>query len=132
MTKAETGVKVMDIRGGRRNNLADGSWVCELLSRTTTGASKTTLGFSVWKPGARTPQMVHETEELAFIVSGRGKLAVGSEEVSYGAGQAVYIPAGVPHGVVNDSEEDMSMVYVFAHPEYPPTKPANDPKRDEE
>jgi len=25
---------------------------------------------------------------------------------------------------VNDSDQDMTMVYIFSHPEYPPTRPA--------
>ena len=35
--------------------------------------------------------------------SGEGKLSVGEECVPFRAGEAVLIPAGVPHGVVNDS-----------------------------
>ncbi len=87
------------------------------------------MGFSTWKPGASTKQMVHETEEMAFIVSGKGKLSVGDKFVSYKAGQGVLIPAGVPHGVVNDSDQDLTMVYVFSYPEYPPTRPAGESSR---
>ena len=82
------------------------------------------LGFSTWQPGADTKQLVHEVDELCYIVEGEGKLSIGTARVSYRAGQAVLIPAGVPHGVVNDSDAPMSMVYVFSHPEYPPTRPA--------
>ena len=83
------------------------------------------LGYSVWAPGASTKQLVHQVDELAYIVEGEGKLSIGKEFVSYRAGQAVLIPAGVPHGVVNDSAAPMSMVYVFASPEYPPTREAD-------
>ena len=76
------------------------------------------------QPGAATKQLVHEVDELCYIVEGEGKLSIGDETVSYRAGQAVLIPAGVPHGVVNDSPAPMSMVYVFSHPQYPPTRPA--------
>jgi quercetin dioxygenase-like cupin family protein len=82
------------------------------------------LGFSVWAPGASTKQLVHEVDELCYIVAGEGKLSVGKELVPYRAGEAVLIPAGVPHGVVNDSDAEMSMVYVFSHPQYPPTREA--------
>jgi quercetin dioxygenase-like cupin family protein len=116
-------IAVVDLTEGKRTDLPDGSWVCELVSGPRNGA-KTTMGFSVWKPGASTKQLVHQTEEMAYIVSGEGKLSIGDRYVSYKAGQAVLIPAGVPHGVVNDSDGDMTMVYIFSHPEYPPTKPA--------
>lgn len=117
-------VKVVSMAEGARTDLPGGSFVCELISGPRAGSSDVCMGFSTWKPGASTAQMVHEVEELAFIVSGEGKLSVGDEFVAYRAGQGVLIPAGVPHGVVNDSDADMSMVYIFAHSEYPPTRPA--------
>jgi quercetin dioxygenase-like cupin family protein len=122
-------ISIVDLSEGKRTDLPDGSWVCELVSGPLNGAERTTMGFSTWKPGASTKQMVHETEEIAFIVSGEGKLSVGDKFVSYRAGQGVLIPAGVPHGVVNDTDQDLTMVYVFSHPEYPPTKAAAQPHR---
>lgn len=119
-------VKVVGVEDGKRTDIPGGSWVCELVSGPLTGAQATTLGYSTWAPGASTKQMVHETDELAFIVDGEGKLSIGDELVPYKAGQALLIPAGVPHGVVNDSDADMSMVYVFSHPEYPPTREPTD------
>lgn len=117
-------VKIIDVAEGRRTDLPGGSFVCELISGPRAGSSAVCLGFSTWKPGTSTKQMVHEVEELAYIVSGEGKLSIGDEYAPYRAGQGVLIPAGVPHGVVNDSDADMSMVYVFAHNEYPPTREA--------
>jgi oxalate decarboxylase/phosphoglucose isomerase-like protein (cupin superfamily) len=35
---------------------------------------------------------------------------------------AVYIPPGVKHGTLNRGEEDLTMVYVFSYPKYPPTQ----------
>ena len=117
-------VTVIDLSEGKRTDLPDGSWVCELVSGPLNGAEATCMGFSTWKPGATTKQMVHETDELAYIVSGEGKLSLGDAFVSYREGQGLLIPAGIPHGVVNDSDQDLTMVYIFSHPEYPPTKPA--------
>lgn len=123
-------VRVIDLTDGKRTDLPGGSWVCELVSGPLNGAAATMLGFSTWAPGADTAQLVHEVDELCYIVSGVGKLSIGRELVTYRAGQAVLIPAGVPHGVVNDTDESMSMVYVFSHAEYPPTREAtNDEKR---
>jgi len=98
--------------------------VCELISGALNGASETMLGFSVWQPGASTKQLIHEVDELCYIVEGEGRLSIGDETVAYSAGQAVLIPAGVPHGVVNDSQGPMSMVYVFSSAAYPLTREA--------
>jgi quercetin dioxygenase-like cupin family protein len=117
-------VRVVPLKEGKRTDLPGGHWVCELISGALNGASDTMLGFSTWQPGASTRQLVHEVDELCYIVEGEGKLSIGDETVSYCAGQAVLIPAGVPHGVVNDSAAPMSMVYVFSSPAYPPTRDA--------
>jgi mannose-6-phosphate isomerase-like protein (cupin superfamily) len=118
-------VRVVPLAEGKRTDIPGGHWVCELLSGPLNGAVGSMLGYSVWAPGASTKQLVHQVDELAYIVEGEGKLVIGTEFVSYRAGQAVLIPAGVPHGVVNDSAAPMSMVYVFASPEYPPTREAD-------
>jgi quercetin dioxygenase-like cupin family protein len=122
-------VVVVGTDAGKRTDLADGSWVCEMVSGPRTGATASMLGFSSWAPGADTKQLVHEVDELCYIVSGEGKLSVGQQRVPFRAGEAVFIPAGVPHGVVNDSSAEMTMVYVFSHPEYPPTREAGQADR---
>ena len=118
-------VSVVDLVDGKRTDLPGGHWVCELISGALNGASASMLGFSTWQPGAATKQLVHEVDELCYIVDGEGKLSIGDDHVSYRAGQAVLIPAGVPHGVLNDSSAPMSMVYVFSSPAYPPTREAD-------
>ncbi len=123
-------VTVVGLDAGKRTDIPGGSWVCELLSGPRTGASATMLGYSTWAPGADTRQLVHEVDELCYIVSGEGKISVGREHVPFRAGEAVFIPAGVPHGVVNDSAADMAMVYVFSHPEYPPTREATEAEKE--
>ncbi len=123
-SEAAARVRVVPLSEGKRTDIPGGHWVCELISGPINGAAGSMLGYSVWAPGASTKQLVHEYDELAYIVAGEGKLSIGREFVSYRAGDAVLIPAGVPHGVVNDSDAEMAMVYVFSYPEYPPTREA--------
>ena len=40
----------------------------------------------------------------------------------YAAGAALYIPARVWHAVANTGAEPVTMVFVFPHPDYPPTE----------
>lgn len=121
-SEAAARVRVVPLDQAKRTDLPGGHWVCELISGPMNGAADTMLGFSKWAPGASTKQLVHEVDELAYIVSGEGKLSIGDEMVPYHAGDGVLIPAGVPHGVVNDSDAEMTMVYVFSYPQYPPTR----------
>ncbi len=104
--------------------LGNGSWSRLVLTGETAGAQKAMLGCSVFTPGTSTPQKVHAEEELAYVLSGYGEITVGDEAVPYGPGSAIYIPAGVPHGVRNNGPEDVVMVFVFSYPAYPPTTDA--------
>jgi mannose-6-phosphate isomerase-like protein (cupin superfamily) len=117
-------IKVVPLESVEPILLGRGSWSRLLLTAGTVGAQEklhSCLGFSVFVPGTSTPQKVHEAEELCYVLSGRGRLTVGAEAVEVAAAQALYIPAGVPHGVANPYEDDLVMVFVFSHPAYPPT-----------
>ncbi len=102
-------------------DLPGGSWSRLLLTTDEVGAS-TTLGCSSFAPGTSTAMLAHATEELAYVTSGRGELRLDDAVVPYGAGDALYIPAGVWHAVANTGEEPVTMVFAFPHPTYPPTE----------
>ncbi len=106
----------------KRIELDDGSYLLEMLIDSTAGTKKAMLGVSTFKAGFRSKNIVHEEDELAYIISGRGRLKTPDGEIQYCAGEAIYIPAGTPHIVINDSDEELSMVYVFTYKEYPPTR----------
>ena len=80
------------------------------------------MGYTVYKPGIDARQKIHlEAEELAYVLTGSGKLTVGNELVPFSAGDSIFIPPGVPHGVRNDGTGDVAMVFFFSSPEYPKT-----------
>jgi len=54
------------------------------------------------------------TDELFYIVAGRGQFTVGNDQAMVDAGSAVYGPANVPHGIVNSGNEQIIMVSVQA------------------
>ena len=64
----------------------------------------------------------HATEELAYVLKGSGELRLDGDAVPFEPGDALYIPAGVWHAVVNTGNEDVVMVFGFPHPDYPPTE----------
>jgi quercetin dioxygenase-like cupin family protein len=115
------GVAVISVTDVPPIDLPGGSWSRLLLTGDSVGAA-TTLGSSSFAPGTSTAMLSHATEELAYVMSGRGELRMDDAVVPYAAGQALYIPAGVWHAVVNTGEEPVSMVFAFPHPGYPPTE----------
>lgn len=80
------------------------------------------LGYSVFTPGTVLGSVCHETEEVAYVVSGSGELRLDDELVPFRQGDALHIPAFTWHAVANTGEADVVMVFGFPHPEYPPTE----------
>jgi len=102
--------------------LPQGSWSRMLVTDTRVGGNASSLGYSVFTPGTVLVPVRHETEEVAYVVSGSGELRLDEDAVPFAAGDALHIPAGVWHAVANTGEEDVVMVFGFPHPDYPPTE----------
>ena len=52
------------------------------------------------------------TDELFYLIEGRGQFTVGSNQFMVGTGAVIYGPAGVSHGLVNSGSENMVMLSV--------------------
>ena len=102
--------------------LPNGSWSRMLVTSERVADNRSSLGYSVFTPGTALQPVCHETEELAFVVSGSGELRLDGDDVPFGPGDALHIPAGVWHAVANTGDADVVMVFGFPHPDYPPTE----------
>ena len=114
------GVRVVPLEDVPPIELPGGSWSRVVLTGDRVG-SASALGFSSFAAGTATAMLSHQTEELAYVLSGTGELRMDDGSVAYGPGSALYIPAGVWHAVVNSGDEPVTMVFAFPHPDYPPT-----------
>lgn len=115
-------VSVLELHDVPPIDLPGGSWSRILIEEATAAGAETTLGYSVFAPGSSTSHMSHDCEELAYVVAGSGLLRLDDGEVRLAADAACHIPAGVWHTVVNNGEDPLAMVFVFASPGYPPTE----------
>ncbi len=102
--------------------LPQGSWSRMLVTAARVDANESSLGYSVFTPGAVVGPVKHETEEVAYVVAGSGELRLDDEAVPFRQGDAVHIPAGTWHAVANSGDVDVIMVFGFPHPDYPPTE----------
>jgi quercetin dioxygenase-like cupin family protein len=116
------GVNVVALDSVDPIELPGGSWSRMLVTADRVGGCKSSIGYSVFKPGSQTTSVSHETEEVAYVVSGSGCLDTDDGEVRFAAGDALHIAPGTWHAVVNDSDADVIMVFGFPHPDYPPTE----------
>lgn len=119
---SESAISVVPLEGVETIDLPGGSWSRMLITGSTVGGNAASLGYSVFRPGTAVAAVSHETEEVAYVVSGNGRLDTDAGEVRFVAGDAIHIPAATWHAVVNDSDADVVMVFGFPHPEYPPTE----------
>jgi quercetin dioxygenase-like cupin family protein len=117
-----TPVQVVKLADVDPIELPRGSWSRMLVTRDRVERNSASLGYSVFTPGTVLADVCHEAEEVAYVVGGTGELRLEGETVPFATGDALFIPAGVWHAVANTGDEDVVMVFGFAHPEYPPTE----------
>ena len=86
-------IKIVRFEEGNRVALGSGSFSNLILTAANLGnANKNMLGYSVFKPGIDTKQKIHtEAEELAYVVSGSGKITVGEELFPFSKGDSMFI-----------------------------------------
>lgn len=107
-------------------DLPGGSWSRMLITAEQVDGNVASLGCSVFKPGTALTSVSHETEEIAYVVDGTGRIDTDAGEVRFRPGDAIHIPPSTWHAVVNDSNEDVIMVFGFPHPQYPRTERRED------
>lgn len=60
---------------------------------------------------------VDPMEEIYFIMRGEGEMTVGGDSRRVGPGDAVWIPAGSPHALINTGKEEI-FILVVASPAF--------------
>jgi len=82
-----------------------------------TGAAEFSTGIVQLEPGKGHDRHDHpESEEILYVVSGRGEQTVDDETREIAAGDMVYIPAGVPHSTINTSWQPLVLVAAYGPP----------------
>lgn len=94
-------------------NTPHGSEIRPLIDRTTSPVERCSLAEEVLPAGARVGRHHHlETEEVYYILEGRGRMTVGSEVRDVVAGDAVFIPLRHTHTLENTGDEPMRLLLV--------------------
>lgn len=72
-----------------------------LASPITTESKHLTTTLVVIEPGGYQRIHDHDPEQIYFILEGSGKMTVGDETQLVSPGECVFIPSGIPHGLIN-------------------------------
>lgn len=74
------------------------------------------LAYAVLPPGNTIEEHADPVEEIYLIVKGGGMMKVGDEEREVKEWDAVWIPVGYPHRLVNTTDQDTIVVVIAAYP----------------
>lgn len=80
----------------------DGSTIRELMHPAVHGNARQSLAEATVAPGAQTQLHRHpRTEEIYHVTAGEGRMTLGTECFTVGAGDTVCIAPGTPHRIAN-------------------------------
>lgn len=74
-----------------------------------------TLELGLYAPRGRDPQGPHARDEIYVVIAGRGWFRSGEDRYRFGPGDALVVPAGVPHRF-EECSDDLSVWVIFCGP----------------
>ena len=95
--------------------IAHGGAVAQMILDSRTLQDIGFLAIARLKPGREIEAHVDPMEEIYFVLSGTGEMDVDQEKNRVGPGDAVWIPRGVRHALLNTGTQDC-IVLVVASP----------------
>ena len=108
------------IRGGKAFEGRQGLSYFEGISAESAASEGICMHLLEMPPGAEALPHLHEAHETAILVlDGRARMRYGeglAEELEVGAGDFLYIPAGMPHQPFNASDEPCTAVIARTDP----------------
>ena len=84
-----------------------------LVGRWNCAANRLTSGTTTFAPGTGLPLHSHNVEETVLVHAGEATAVIGDDEFDLVAGQATWVPAGVPHCFRNRGEGPMTIYWVY-------------------
>ena len=86
----------------------DTSTIREILAPRNSSIVRQSLAEAILTPGAETQAHRHpHTEEIYYILTGKGLMAIESEQRAVGPGDGIAIPAGMRHQIRNVGSQDL-------------------------
>lgn len=95
----------------------DGSEIRSILDRTNSSAVNQSLAEATLPPGGATEAHRHpQTEEIYYVLSGRGRMRADEEWREVGPGDGILIPPGSVHQIWNVGGEPLVFLCCCAPP----------------
>ena len=95
---------------------SDSLWYAAMSPQPRSSAMMITT-FGLLAPGTRVPYHYHnKRESVITVISGQGIEIMDGEEIPISTGDVFFIPAGVKHTTVNNSNADLRYLEFFTQP----------------
>jgi len=95
----------------------DRSEIRSILDRTNSTATNQSLAEATLPPGAETEEHLHpRTEEIYYVLRGRGLMSLEGERREVGPGDGILIPTGTRHKIRNIGQEPLVFLCCCAPP----------------
>lgn len=86
-----------------------------VLDPAVTGSNTMALDLIELSPGAEVPRHAHAgSTEVLYVLSGGGKLSVGSESYPFGPEDVIHVPADQPHGATFSRDDKTVAIQIYA------------------
>ncbi|MFQ5904879.1 MAG: cupin domain-containing protein [Candidatus Binatia bacterium] len=86
----------------------NGSTIREIIHPSNTPSVGQRLAEARLAPRCATAKHVHKrSEEIYYILSGKGRMHLGGEDSMVGENDAIYIPSGTEHFIENTGDIDL-------------------------
>ena len=85
----------------------------QIVSRTLVQNKAVSITLFAFDGGEEISTHESNGDALVYVLDGRGQLTIGGKEYTASAGQAVVMPANVPHAVAAPERFKMMLVVVF-------------------
>jgi len=71
-----------------------------------------TVGISIIPPGGGLSPHSHKySEEIIYVLSGKGEYVIGDKRIRIEPGTSLLIPPGIKHKATNDSNESLKQIW---------------------
>ena len=89
----------------------DGSEIRELLAHRNSCIRNQSLAEARLPAGRATMPHLHpQAEEIYYIIEGQGEMILAHEKRTVVPGDAIAIPPGIPHQIINEASEPLSFL----------------------
>ena len=105
----------MVMRAGTMERFDRGAGVVTLpyVGKWNAEGNLVTTGITEFEPGTAIPLHTHNVEESVFILEGDATAVVEGKSFDLEAGDATWVPAGVPHRFANRGQGRMRIYWVY-------------------